>query len=91
MSREQLLPLLSQLHALLPQEDQPDAETRRLLESVTAQIRTLLETSSDSVGTEPPASPAEQLRMTLLEFEARHPQLSGLIERIADGLSGMGI
>ena len=91
MPREQLLLNLKQLHQLLQEEDHPDAETRGLLESVTADIQRTLNSPTSASETKPPESMTEQLRVALLSFEAKHPQVSGLIERISDGLAGMGI
>lgn len=91
MSREQLLSNLKQLHQLLQEEDHLDAETKTLLESVTADIQAKLHEASDEIESTPPESMTEQLRVALLSFEAKHPQVSGLIERISDGLAGMGI
>lgn len=91
MSREQLLQNLKQLHQLLQEENHPDAETRRLLQTATVDIQKVLESTTETVDNVPAESFAEQLRVALLGFESRHPQISGLIERITDGLAGMGI
>lgn len=91
MSREQLLENLKQLHQLLQDENHPDSETRALLETATADIQKVLSSTPESGQTAAADSLSEQLRVALLGFESRHPQISGLIERITDGLAGMGI
>ena len=57
------------------------AMTQRLLEHGTTE--TVADESDDSL--------SERLRNTLIEFEARHPHVGGLLERITNGLSSMGI
>jgi Domain of unknown function (DUF4404) len=91
MSREQLLENLKQLHQLLQDENHPDSETRALLETATADIQKVLSSTPAAGQTAQADSLSEQLRVALLGFESRHPQISGLIERITDGLAGMGI
>lgn len=91
MSREQLLQNLKQLHQLLQEENHPDAETCRLLQTATADIQKVLDSTPQTGETIPAGSFAEQLRVALLGFESRHPRISGLIERITDGLASMGI
>ena len=91
MPREQLLSNLKQLHQLLQEENHPDTETRALLESLTLDIQKTLSSPKVADDSKPPESMIEQLRVVLLSFEAKHPRVSGLIERITDGLAGMGI
>ncbi len=91
MSKEQLQNHLKELHQLLQQECQPDSETRQLLERVTADITQVLNRQDGEFSMPAPETLTERVRVTLLEFESKHPQISGLVERIADGLAGLGI
>jgi lipoate-protein ligase A len=58
---------------------------------VTSDIQKTLNTPAEKLEDKGPESMTEQLRVALVEFEVRHPHLSGLIERITDGLASMGI
>ncbi len=91
MSKEQLQNHLKELHQLLQQECQPDSETRQLLERVTSDITQILNRQDEEFSMPAPETLTERVRVTLLEFESKHPQISGLVERIADGLAGLGI
>ena len=91
MPHEQLLSRLTQLHDMLQNENAPVAETRVLLETVASDIQTALNSQAGATESKSLESLSEQFRVALLEFEARHPHLSGLAERITAGLAGMGI
>ncbi|MFO1001338.1 MAG: DUF4404 family protein [Planctomycetaceae bacterium] len=92
MNQEDLRNTLATLHAQLSTTGEIDAETQAMLQTVTSDIQRLLEPSTTGAAAdESNNSLAEQLRTTLIEFEARHPHLGGLLERITDGLSSMGI
>ncbi|MBL8811142.1 MAG: DUF4404 family protein [Planctomycetaceae bacterium] len=91
MTRELIRDHLKQLHHLLQQQYQPDSETRQMLESLSADIQKVLSGEHDDSTLPPPATIREKVRVALLEFESQHPQISGLVERIADGLAGLGI
>ena len=92
MNRDELLNTLKTLHAQLSSAGEIDAETQKMLQTVTSDIQNVLESGSgvkevDDAG----KSLSERIRDTLIEFEARHPHVGGLLERITDGLAGMGI
>ncbi len=91
MSRDQLQNHLKELHQLLQQECQPDSETRQLLERVTADISEVLNRQEGESSMPAPETLTERVRVALLEFETKHPRISELVERIADGLAGLGI
>ena len=91
MSGEQLQNHLKELHQLLQYECEPDSETRQLLERVTADISEVLNRQEGESSMPAPETLTERVRVALLEFESKHPQISGLVERIADGLAGLGI
>lgn len=91
MSKEVILDHLKQLHILLQTQVQPDSEMRSQLQSLTLEIQNVLNRVSEDGGLPAPESFSERIRVALLDFESKHPQISGLVERIADGLAGMGI
>lgn len=91
MTKQLILDHLTQLHLLLQQNYEPDSETRKMLESLSAEIQNVLSGKQDDSTLPPPATNTEKVRVAVLEFESQHPQLSGLVERIADGLAGLGI
>ena len=89
MSREELRETLASLHDTLGETSDVDDETRQLLLSVTADIeRVLSDDHSDEV---PDDSLTQKLEDTMREFEAQHPMIGGLLQRLSDGLSNMGI
>jgi hypothetical protein len=89
MNREELLANLKQLHEQLTEGGVLDPETRAMLDTVTSDIRNALDQEVLAPAGEEPLS--ERIRLKLIEFEARHPNLSGILERITDGLASMGI
>lgn len=92
MNQEDLRNTLTTLHAQLSNAGEIDPETQAMLQTVTSDIQRLLALSTtEAVAEQPDDSLAERLRTTLIEFEARHPHVGGLLERITDGLSSMGI
>ena len=92
MDNAHLLDTLSTLRSQLSSAGEIDAETQTMLQTVTADIQKLLE-SRTAIGAtdDSETSFSERLRETLIELEARHPHVGGLLERITDGLAGMGI
>jgi len=92
MTQEDLRNTLITLHTQLSSAGEIDATTQAMLQAVTSDIQHLLEHgTTETVADESDDSLAERLRTTLIEFEARHPRVGGLLERITDGLSSMGI
>lgn len=92
MNQEELRNTLTTLHEQLSSAGEIDATTQAMLQAVTSDIQRLLEHgTTETVANESDDSLAERLRTTLIEFEARHPHVGGLLERITDGLSSMGI
>ena len=86
MSNEDLGRLLTQLHARLKQAKSLDAESRKLLTTVAADIERAL--ASDDVAAVAPAQPLEKLAA---RFEADHPSLAGVLRQIVDTLGKAGI
>lgn len=96
MNQDELLETVKSLRAALASTEEIDDLTRQRLELLTADIESILERQPQSDDTEPGTEPAaetlsEKLRETLIEFEARHPQIAGILERLTDGLSNLGI
>lgn len=92
MNRDELLNTLKTLHTQLSGAGDIDAETQKMLQTVTSDIQNLLKAGSAGQGAdESGKSLSDRLRDTLIEFEARHPHVGGLLERITDGLASMGI
>jgi DNA helicase IV len=92
MNQEDLRNTLITLHTQLSSAGEIDATTQAMLQAVTSDIQRLLEHgTTETVADESNDSLSERLRNTLIEFEARHPHVGGLLERITDGLSSMGI
>ena len=92
MTREELSSTLASLHEKLNDTTDVDEETRALLLSVTADIERLLAKNGDSTESEESGeSYSQQIKDMISEFEARHPLIGGLLERLSDGLANMGI
>ena len=92
MDNAHLQDTLTTLRSQLSSAGEIDAQTQTMLQTVTADIQTILDGRAAARTTdEPETSFSERLRETLIELEARHPHLGGLLERITDGLANMGI
>ncbi|MEP3481204.1 MAG: DUF4404 family protein [Fuerstiella sp.] len=98
MNQDELRETLRQLHAELAQADQIDTQSLELLNQLTVDVdRIVLGKKMDSVGDQPiptqgsELSYSDQLRSMVSTFETRHPVISGLLERLSDGLANLGI
>ena len=92
MDNDQLLSTLKTLHSQLSSAGEIDAETQTMLQTVTADIQKIQESrATTGAADESETSFSERLRETLIELEARHPHVGGLLNRITDGLANMGI
>ena len=90
MDKQQLLSALESLHAELADADQIDTETRERLETVTGDVQRLL--GQDAEPSREEVEPlSDSLQDMVLRFEADHPSLTSLLNRIASGLSNLGI
>jgi hypothetical protein len=86
MSNQDLRGLLGQLHAQLKHAHSLDAESRKQLRTVAADIEKAL------AGDEAPAVPPEQpLEALAARFESDHPSLAGVLRQIMDTLGKAGI
>jgi hypothetical protein len=86
MSESDLRNLLTQLHDRLGNAQTLDADDRRLLVTVLADIEQVL-----AKGQVAPPSDAPGLESLAVKFEADHPALAETIRRLADTLGKAGI
>jgi hypothetical protein len=91
MDRARLRSLLAELHRELGSADRLDAESRRLVEQVLADVDRLeagpaadRDEASDEASDDP-------LRELVLKLEAEHPRLAATIGQLADALGRLGI
>jgi hypothetical protein len=88
MDHARLRSLLAELHRELGSADRLDAESRRLVEQVLADV--------DRLEAGPPADRDEAgaddvLRDLVLKLEADHPRLAATVGQLADALGRLGI
>ena len=84
MSKRTLDEALVRLHAELQESPQLDAESRRLLDTITGDIqRARGETGS--------AAHASRLEELAVRFEAEYPELAARLRGIADALGRVGL
>lgn len=97
MNREEILKTLQTLHSELAAVDNLDDQTRQQLQAVTDDIQRVLTGAEPAVGGqgdgggEGDQSLSQRLKELVIDFEVRHPIIGGLLERVTDGLAGMGI
>lgn len=92
MPQHELISTLQSLHAQLNDSKDVDPETRAMLKTITDDIQRLVDkTESSETENQSASHEAKSLREMLIEFEVRHPHLGGLLERLTDGLSSIGI
>ena len=90
MTNAKLNDLLKQLHAELQKTGDVDGESQAILKDLRNDIARMLEQPSGRIGAQH-ASLAEDLRDAIGKFEASHPGLTSLMNRVCDVLSDMGI
>lgn len=98
MNQDELRAMLQELHAELAQADEIDAKSLELLNKLTADVDRIV-LGDPSAAVDDPAkgvdeselSYSDQLRSMVSTFETRHPVVSGLLERLSDGLANLGI
>jgi len=79
---------LSELETELGSPDSLDDETREELAAAAAEIAAALRRGKRSEKTR---QAENSLQDRLVEFEAQHPQLAGIVTRLIDGLGQLGI
>lgn len=69
-----------------------DAETKAMLELALEEIQaTLRHEHSSATGAAEPHTLTERLELSATEFETSHPTLAGVLRRLVDALSQLGI
>jgi hypothetical protein len=86
MSNHELSKLLAQLHERLKHAKTLDAESRKQLLTVAADIEKALARKGGTA-----AAPGEPLETLAVRFEADHPALAGVLRQIMDTLGKAGI
>ncbi|HTN75557.1 MAG TPA: DUF4404 family protein [Pirellulaceae bacterium] len=87
---QKLRATLSELEAELRNVDQLDPESRAVLETALEEIQSALH-SNTAPGSIEPHSLGERLQISATEFETSHPALAGLLHRLVDALTQLGI
>jgi len=95
MDKQQLLATLETLHSELTGSKKIDAtqlddETRKQLQTITADIQQLLG-QSETVSRAEVEPVTASIQDMILQFETEHPSLTAALNRIASGLSNLGI
>jgi chromosome segregation ATPase len=85
---EKLRATLAELEAELQGLDSLDDQTREELAEAAAEIVAALRRGKRSEAT---TRVEDSLQNRLVEFEASHPQLAGIVTRLIDGLGQLGI
>jgi hypothetical protein len=88
--KSQLQQTLAELRASLGHVDHLDDETRQLMRTLTDDLQRLLEHEGEweAEDVEPVSHTLQDL---LLRFETEHPQISGILGRMASSLANLGI
>jgi len=87
---QRLRATIADLERELQSGGEVDAETRSMLLEAVDEIQLALRNNS-SVGTPAPHTLGEQLNRTAASFDVSHPTLAGLLRRVVDALSQLGI
>jgi len=87
--RTSLNEILDELHEALEASDDLGEEVREQLRSAAREIQQTI--GDDGSGAGAPQSLGDRLNDALESFEGKHPKLTGIVGRIADALSDMGI
>ena len=96
MNPEEMLSILKSLQEELASVESIHPDHRKSLQSLTHEIQQTLASDSPAKTVPSAASAAtktlsQRMKESVIEFEVRHPIIGGLVERLADGLSAMGI
>jgi hypothetical protein len=90
MVKHELRQTLQELHETLAGAGPLDDETRRLMQTVVADLQRLAGQPGElsAADVEPVSGDLQEL---LLKFETEHPQISGILGRLASSLANLGI
>lgn len=89
MEKKQLNETLQELHTSLSQVEELDESTREAMRALTADLERILGESSPS--SDDLQTARDHLQAMLLRFETDHPQLTGILGRVANALANIGI
>ncbi|MCB9594058.1 MAG: DUF4404 family protein [Sandaracinaceae bacterium] len=84
MTADRVRELARELHAELERDDALDADARAALDELRDDVDRALEG-------EPERAPSARARTVVEQFEADHPDLTALVQRLADALSAIGL
>ena len=87
--RTSLNEILNELHQALEASDDLGEEAREQLRGAASEIRQAI--GDDSSSSDTSQSLGDRLNEALESFEGKHPKITGIVGRIADALSDMGI
>ena len=96
MNPEEMLSILKSLQEELASAESIHPDHRKSLQSLTDEIQQTLASAGQtnaaaSTGAAATETLSQRMKESIIEFEVRHPIIGGLVERLTDGLSGMGI
>ena len=90
MKPEEMLDILKLLQDELEGAESIPPEHRESLQSLTDEIQKTLASGTPANGTDADTL-SQRMKESIIDFEVRHPIIGGLVERLTDGLSAMGI
>jgi len=91
MSKRTLDEALLKLHAELQGAPRLDADSRRLLDTITADIERARTGGAQAGGAATDEAHASRLEELAVRFEADHPELAARLRGIADALGRIGL
>ncbi len=90
MKPEEMLDILKLLQGELESAESIPPEHRKSLQSLTDEIQKTLASGTPANGSDADTL-SQRMKESIIDFEVRHPIIGGLVERLTDGLSAMGI
>lgn len=84
MTAERVRALAEELKAELERDDALDAEARAALDELRDDVDRALDGEADR-------APSGRARTVIERFEEKHPDLTALVQRLADALSAIGL
>jgi hypothetical protein len=90
MKPEEMLDILKLLQDELEGAESIAPEHRESLQSLTDEIQKTLASGTPANGSDADTL-SQRMKESIIDFEVRHPIIGGLVERLTDGLSAMGI
>lgn len=93
MNPEEMLTILKSLDQELENAEAIHPDHRKSLQSLTHEIQKKLASAEadESPEEQTIVTLSQQMKDAVVEFEVHHPIIGGLVARLADGLSAMGI